>query len=422
MLRRTRRDVTHGDAENRRRLAIALARSGDARSVPIALEVMPQFDGSSPGRELERAILDLGTAAVEPLVEVLASRRGPTGFAADLLTQLAPVSIPALVRSLQDRRLRSHAIRALAEAEASDATVADALITLLRSTKNRRTREEAIWALGRNAHPSALNELMVCADSPRAEERATACFALGGLEDHRAVDCLCAALDDSEERVRQCALFALEKLRDERAAGPLLTLMRREPSDWLATNAAKTLARSGEAGIVAILEAMADSDPEVRKVAAGGFSDSAGYVIDDERVIRALVESVLDEEAGHGGYAVLHAARSRLAAELLLPMLDDPRASVRACAVQAIWAHDDEDVVLKLKDLLCDPDPIVRTRTAWALKVGDKYDVASALEAALEKESEESVLREIRSSLGSISQSKRRAPDVSRSGYRPFVD
>jgi HEAT repeat protein len=200
--------------------------------------------------------------------------------------------------------------------------------------------------------------------------------------------------------VRHSAILGLGMLGDPTAVSALVAVVRDEAKDALghSFSAAKALASCGPEGRNALVELAEDSDADLAGYGAVGLEPPYPHEITDEREIRALVKNV--EDPASMGFGVLVNARVRLAADLLLPMLDHPSAEVRQRAVHSIWVHGDDDVIAKLSQLLLeDPDPGVRRQAAWGLGVSHRPQAKPALLEAIASDRDHEVVDTSRKSL-----------------------
>jgi HEAT repeat protein len=330
------------------RIAASLGLERDPRAIAALLGTMHGYD-EDRARQARAWIEAMPShAAVDALMAALGQpHRYDQELVGDLLRDFAPECVPHLIRAMGGRATRREAMRVLA-----DLKEPRAVAPMIQRAVNgsRGERQTAIWALGRHGSVEGFETALAALRSRSKELRRAAAWALGCIGDLRAVEPLVAILDDRDDDMRQSAVFALEKLRDDRAVDGLVRVMRDEAHDPTggSYSAAKALSVCGQAGVSALIEAATDDDPKVRSVAYQGLHRDRGrQPIGDERVIRLLGAGVADddEQAGHAAASALKLYTDRLAAEVLLPHLDDARPHDRSAAVWGVWHHDDDDVV-----------------------------------------------------------------------------
>jgi HEAT repeat protein len=159
------------------------------------------------------------------------------------------------------------------------------------------------------------------------------------------------------------------------------------------------------------MEAARDPNPEVRHHALMGLACDPGKPpIPNEALIAFLGECVADDDpsASHSAASALKPYDVRLAADVLLPHLNDARPHVREAAVWGIWAHRDDDVLTELVRLLReDPEAKIRKGSAWGLGVTCNPKAESLLLEAIASETDPAVIEIAKKSLGSIRDEQR---------------
>jgi beta-lactamase regulating signal transducer with metallopeptidase domain len=145
---------------------------------------------------------------------------------------------------------------------------------------------------------------------------------------------LLTALGDKDPDVRKQALFALRGSSSPKLLDPMLSALK-------------------------------DADPEVREQAAFAL----GRYRDDPRVVAALEGALKDSVAGvrqHAAFSLGQIGSDR-AAQALVTALSDKEAEVRAQAAFALGQVGGPNIVDALKTALSDADPEVRANAAFAL-------------------------------------------------------
>lgn len=290
-------------------------------------------------------------------------------------------------------QVRAAAARALAYTES-----ALALPLLLAALDDRDpwVRYFAARSLGRHASPEALPALARLAQSDEARHvRASAIEALGHIGGPRAVAVLAPLAADEDRDIARAALAGLGLVSHPDALPPLLSALR-SPQPERQLDAVRALAERGGAGAAGALQWVATADPnaEVARAAIEALARLA-----TPEAIAALVALTANEarreaciaalaQAGeqhaeqvarglsHAQPAVRRAivealARMKrpLASELLATALDDPEASVRLAAVQALDRLGSRRAERQLAALAhSDPDLAVRRAAQLALQ------------------------------------------------------
>ena len=132
--------------------------------------------------------------------------------------------------------------------------------------------------------------------------------------------------------------------------------------------------------VQALLEALKDSDPQVRKQAAWGLGINGG-----EGATDSLISSLKDEDPevrAQAAWSLGMKGDSR-AAEPLRAALKDDDARVRAQAAWSLGMKHDSRAVVNLIDALKDSSARVRSQAAWSLGMIGNGESIDALIAAL---------------------------------------
>ena len=153
------------------------------------------------GQEAARALVRIGVASFDPLVNAL----GNTGATA--------------------RRNAAWALGAL-----DDARAVTPLMKSLRDTDDA-VREQAAWALGALDDARAVQALTGALRDSAPSVRRQAAWALGAIDDSAAVDALVAALKDSDAEVREQSAWALGAIGDARATAALSLALKDSASE-----------------------------------------------------------------------------------------------------------------------------------------------------------------------------------------------
>jgi HEAT repeat protein len=180
-------------------------------------------------------------------------------------------------------------------------------------------------------HNDRLDALLKQLTEPNAEQRNQAALALAALHDHRAVEPLIVALHDRSKYVRANAAWALGQLRDGRAFDPLL----------LAVQDGRVNTTGVEA--LRLVDPLRAIDPVLQRLQAGEWN------------IR-----------WHAARELYFLCEPRTADALMDLLKNDPVASVRSMAAQALGALHAKGVVIPLFEEADDMQEETRIKLALA--------------------------------------------------------
>ena len=310
----------------------------------------------------------------------------------DKVTEMGELAVDSLVNALEDEdeEVRSRAAWALGVIGSPRAV--DSLVSALEDPV-RDVRVKAAGSLkkiGTHCTDALLQALQEGGDELRKE----AARVLGDIKDLRAVPFLVKALGDPDEKVRGRAANALEKIGEPAVealqaalssddpniralAASILTKMGLKPSELVSAEEGLSVERLegararelilegkweevatlGENAVEALLEAVEDRDPEVRRGAAWALG-----VIRNPRVVDALVSLLGDEDGSvrSGAAWALGVIGDPRAVPSLVRSLEDGNAEVRRKAAWALGEIGDEGAVDALVRVLEDEDQDVR--------------------------------------------------------------
>jgi len=286
----------------------------------------------------------------------------------------APGCRPTAIERIEDLRL---------------ATSPRLAATLARGTAGERAR--AALAMGRIQDPAFAPDLARAAAAGEREVRLAALFALGQLglvegvrPPEQAGATAAAAASDPDPEIAAAAVEALGKLADP-AAIPRLVLAAAHPVAAVRVEAAHALFRLRfvplwrkevevapalpEAGLTALLAALHDPSPDVRRAAAHACSRYG-----EPEAVLDLQALVGDEDEWTRLFAARALGRSKddQAAEVLRRAARDPSAAVRVEAVGALAALGRLEGVADLAG-----DGVARVREAVAAALGQARDPES---------------------------------------------
>lgn len=147
------------------------------------------------------------------------------------------------------------------------------------------------------------------------------------------------------------------------AVNPLLAVMKHQ-NKWVRANAATALGRIGSPeGYEALVEALADEEPDVRASAA----EALGWMGDQRAAepIMALLSSDEDMDL-RGAIVGLGWLRATAAADEIIALLGSKSWEVRWRAAVAAGRIGDDDALGQIAVLSRDPSPVVLACAVWA--------------------------------------------------------
>ncbi len=395
--------------------AWALREIGDPAAIPALLVFHTQVSGPTPairytktisfadsGKEmtllelLEDAIGRLGEQVVSQYVKLLADARGAYRSQSDSTIDRLRSAVAVLV-CVGDRDPR--AIDALAEILKSpdEAYPEDffetAAIGLGRILVNRT--KELASVRGSDKIGDQITELLV--DTiVRIEPSRTREHIAGALAIARptyAVTLLTRHFaDNSSEAVRLRTIEALGLLRSRESVEALVWALENEKNPELRWRAAFGLGLSGksEAALKALVAALGDPSPLVRRAAIGSIGEIAG-----DRATEVLAPSLRDQDPAIRAAAAraLATARARGAAALLLAAAEDRDVLVRSSAIAALGAFPSSETLAAIIKAARDRERPVRLAAvsvlsgihlpaAYAALIGLVSDSDRAIQAA----------------------------------------
>ncbi len=412
------RSLSDADEEIRASAAEALGRSGSTEAV---MPLLGHLDDAVPAVRLAvvRALARLADGrAIVPLIgKVQDPRESVRRAVVHALGELRDVRAEsAVVLALRDTDadVRVAALGALGKLKS--AASLSSIVPLLASEKQAEVRAAALGALGRIGSERALDAVIDALDSESADDRAVAldvAVRLGPTVKARLDSCLQGR--GTGRRAVGCA-SALAALRTGVSPEVIIAAQRRGALGKVAALGA--LGALGDArGLASVLEHLGDGDPVVRSAAI----EAAALLLDpahpDGRAIEPI-ERALDQARAGGD--------ERRALVVLLGRTGSPRAKERLLA----FAHAEGDILLRLAAIealgqigpagqdaalmsaLDDERATVRLTAALALRRSaaaasagplldrlsrtarqDRHAVLLALAGALERSTDERVLR-----------------------------
>ena len=318
------------DPAVRAEAAAALGSVEDARSaIPFLVAMLGDWQliesgahkGSAPGELASRALAQIGTAAVRPLLAALRHAEWNVRQGAER----------ALRRTADDRLL-------------------DTLVEAL-SARDASIREEAAKALGWTGSPNAVGNLIRCLKDSEKPVREAARSALRQLCDHRALAPLLEALRDESPAVRKEAASLLGRIGDPRAAEPLAAALDDKDVD-VRVRAVRALYEIGnETANEAIVKALRHSDTDKKVREAASFR-CWGRDPRSIPLLRAMLEGDMSPDTRMRVLGRLAELGHPDAVDILRSALTDENSSVREQAAFILGRRGDVQAVAVLASSL----------------------------------------------------------------------
>lgn len=312
--------------------AITIGHLKDERAVPHLIAAF-----GAPDRDVRDSVVialgDMGGPAVEPLLHILDSRHKIIrDTATEALVKIGEVAVMPLVAALK-------------------------------TTDNNYVKDCAVRALGQLQDRRAVPHVIQALHDADWEIRRKAATALGQIGDYTAVEPLVRALGDQDWNVRRLAAESLGKLRDPRAIEPLVVVLG-DDNRFVRTRVAKALVDIGEAAIPSLIDALRDTDNDLRSNAAWAL-EKLNWKPEDprHRLLFAIAQQNWEACIELGEAAV----------EFLIALLFENASDIRANVTGVLGRIGDRRAVQPLIALLSDGNYDIRARAATALgQIGDE--------------------------------------------------
>ncbi|MGD1047820.1 MAG: HEAT repeat domain-containing protein [Candidatus Krumholzibacteriaceae bacterium] len=355
------RDVKNEDEDVRGAALRALGRIRDERAIPFLIEALGYPDTWLPPR--------IG----------------------EILVSIGEPSIAHLERELRHNhsehvRMWAAEILGWLQATAAAAALIDAL-----SDISPEVRAKAAGALGKIKEDRAVYRLLeLLVSDPAPFVRVKASQALGIIGHPAVIDYLINTLKDPEWWVRVRAVEALEKLGEKAVAALLPALEDEDPE--VRKRSAMALERMGYVEKILDEYARPEFKPDVRRilllVAGAGIVESLGQKLETpnrtltKRIVRLFGEARVKEAAGPLLELLLKtpdwSIRARVIESLgkiganeaiphLVRFLRDEEGWVRRSTVEALGRLESQDIADDVANILDDPSPIARESALEAL-------------------------------------------------------
>jgi HEAT repeat protein len=264
-----------------------------------------------------------------------------------------------------------------------------------------------VWRLGRS-YTAAL-VAAIRAGRPRVFDAPVPNAPVAIRHDAQAVALAVAAMDDPDPRMRRLASELLASADVEPAAAALHAALS-DADALVRAQAIAALAAAGRASQAELDQALADEDPQVRRAAVrevGPDRTPSSLLHDDSAAVvaatavkllggpsRKAAAGALERLLSHKDPAPRLLAIQELGdappqdvAAFVAGHLDDPCATVRAAAVQALVAADRQVAVPAALDALSSPERVVRRAALEALDRLDLHGFETELGQLVERSS-----------------------------------
>ncbi len=314
--------------------AFALGQLGTPRAAEAAIEMMTARDDRLRHAG-ERALSEMGPAAIDPLLEL--ARTG--------------------------RAARPRAVALLLDNPSTAAT--DALLTLLGELQpGQPGRDEVLAGLAERTEPKVVAALIARADSPHPADRQSAAACVERLLDPQFTEALLKALDAAKPPARQAILRALGRMGSEDAAARL-TREVTEGSGEDRVVAALALGRCRQPGVAETLwdTLQSTKDRRLRSALSRGLIYQGPAAVD-----------MLAGELGHPNLQRRGAASQLLgrigtpAVPALIEVLRNGSAEAKVMAIAALADIRDERALPALREAARHDDPAVRDAADKAIQ------------------------------------------------------
>jgi serine/threonine protein kinase len=254
--------------------------------------------------------------------------------------------------------------------EAEDESIVTSLLKALKDEDSFK-RSNAAELLGDEGDKRAIDPLIEALKDEDSLVRWFAAKSLGKLKAKKAAKALLkVVLEDEDDFVSKCAAEALEKIGNKDIIPPLKKSLENDDSSKRQISA-YILGRIGDEEVVDLLinSARHDEDREVRGAAVDGLGN-----IRSDKSLEPLVQITMSDkdEAVRERAALAIASIGNKAIDILVKMLKDYRAEIRAEAIRTLERLGTAETVKPLIDVLNDRNSFVKRRAIIALgSVGD---------------------------------------------------
>jgi HEAT repeat protein len=257
--------------------------------------------------------------------------------AVDALVQIREPAVEPLIRTLQDRSVKTWSVHARAVDVLAKIGSQRAVEAVVKSVEdaglNQYVRGSAVLAVAELKPKEAAEVLSRVSRDKNQFVRWKCAQALGMLDDKKGTDALVRALNDEDQYVRAAAARSLGQIKAEDAAGSLIDAFKDE--NWLVRlNVRQALLQIGEPAVDRLIAALKDKNSRARWQAACVLGR-----IESENAIQPLIEALADADwmVRDQAAVALTKINSEKVTEPLTDALKDKTGHVRE---QAAWTLD----------------------------------------------------------------------------------
>jgi HEAT repeat protein len=385
---------------------LGLAQEGETESAGKIRDLIGVLDTRHWDRAVDE-LASIGEPAVEPLLEELGKHtRLTSARACYVLTRIGTQkAIEAVMEALKNPqnppRIREYAAHALGDVN-SETSILLLSDTLARDFSTG-VRMYAARALGKIGSEKTEEPLIEALEDQSGYVRGTAAEELGNFKSPRsvaglikllkddsgfvcerarpalvkigepAVEPLLEALKDTENQVRWMAVWILGNIQSVQAVNELVNTLT-DPEWMVREEAALALARiNSQESVLPLIELLEDEKHFVREAASWTLGEmKAG------QAVKPLIQALADRKSSWMAATALGEIQSREAIEPLIAALESDDLSLRRASVWALEKMPSIEMIPPLIKTLDDKDWEVRMWAAWTL---EKIGTPQALEA-----------------------------------------
>jgi len=316
-----------------------------------------------------RAAASLGASTdkrvVEPLIDALKNKDSMVTYSASAaLQKVGATAVPEMIAQLNSDNAEFVVLLVENLGQIGDPKAVLPLCQLLSRKVSYKVRMAVVEALGNFRDPRAIKPLIDVMKDKFSAERHLAMEPLVKIGTS-SLEPLLAELKSDDPDVVRIAAAALVKIGDPRATESLIELFKTTDSNAVRISLVAALGKIGDKKVIpALLEALSDELPVVRRLAAASLEKIGQPAVDE--LIKILKSS--DSPALRKSVAlVLGKIGDAQAVPPLITALEDSDDHVRIASAQALGRLDDERAVIPLINLLHHADPKLSKASANAL-------------------------------------------------------
>ena len=350
------------DFKARGKAVDALANHKDQRATLRLASALRDQDLSIRNRALA-GLLDLGSSAIEHLIEALQSTSRITQLQAiHTLGELRDRSAaPSLIHLMESGSTELYYEIIDALIKVNDDRALDTYVSMLdyRDPEVRTLAAKGLVNIGSRAVRPLINGLK----SQLWMVRYMSAETLGHIGDPLALDPLVHRVEDDDQSVACAAIVALGRLKDSKAIAPLLSMLK----------TGEQVRRQAVAKALTLIEDQRALQPLINSLLDENWSDRS-YLIDALVALgplnpQPLITSLRSENSliRVGIAEVFSRLKCDDSVPSLIELLDDFNTEVRLSAISALLFQEDQKSISSLVNLLGDRNPQVQLAASEAL-------------------------------------------------------